>query len=174
MSMTSATLHGLRLASGVFVETGSQKGDGIQFALDSGYSEIYSVDTDVECARECRRRFLGDWRVEIYHGDSVEFLRDLVQILPNPCVFWLDAHPDYSSPILQELQMMVEHAVCDEHTILIDDRRLMHGCWAGIHESEVIAVLKEINPAYQISLRDGYDPPARSPLPDDIIVARIH
>jgi hypothetical protein len=90
-------------------------------------------------------------------------LRVLLTSIFEPVVFWLDAHPTCSSPILDELAVIAQHPI-KTHTILIDDRRLMQGWWRNVHEIQVLHALKAINPAYKIRYIDGHEP-------DDIIVA---
>ena len=165
MPITAEVLKQFLLPSKVFVETGSAGGAGIQAALDAGFEEIYSADISGMSVLVCRRRFVGDERVEVHKSDAVLFLMELVPALVNPCVFWLDAHSNINSLILEELKTLID-APCRTHTLLIDDRRLMQGHWRSAKEEEVHEAIHRINPQYAITYADGYTP-------DDIIVARV-
>ena len=80
-------------------------------------------------------------------------------------VFWLDAHPDHDSPILEELGIIKAYGLRGS-TILIDDARLMRGHWKSVRESQVIDKLRAVNKHYAI---EHIDSPAAK---GDIICAR--
>ena len=164
MPITAATLKKYVLPSKVFVETGCAGGMGIRAALDCGFDEIYSVDLSAKNVYYCQDLFKDEPKVEVFHGDTRPFLQELVPALPNPCVFWLDAHPDDDSPILDELHILQTLGKTNKHTLLIDDRRLMQGHWRSMREPDVYKAIKAINPAYEISYDLGV-------VKDDIVVA---
>lgn len=129
-----------RRLSDTFIETGSGHGDGIQRALDAGFTHIASIEAYYDNFMVCAKRFAGDRRVHLYYGKSQDVLPRLIRAAPGPCVFFLDAHPSASNSygyeevargnveyfqdtiIRQELALILadEH----QHVILIDD---MHG-----------------------------------------------
>lgn len=129
-----------RRFSDTFIETGSGHGDGIQRALDAGFAHVASIEAYDENFLICAKRFSGDKRVRLYRGLSVDVLPRLMQRLPGPCVFFLDAHPSAENSygfveaargeaayfqdtiIRQELALIL--ADSHRHVILIDD---MHG-----------------------------------------------
>jgi hypothetical protein len=105
---------------------------------------------------------------------------DEIKEINESITFWLDGH--YSSgntaydmtqyyPLLKELDAISKHHI-KNHTICIDDRRLMKKTDEntpdniGVTENEVIEALLKINPKYKIEYRDGY-------IKDDVIVAFI-
>lgn len=163
MPITASTLRKFKKGS-LFVETGCEDGNGIQAALDAGFANVVSIELNPESVRRVRHRFLGQ-PVTIIHGDSPSALPIVLNELTEPVTFWLDAHPDTWSPVLQELHVLEQYPL-RTHTILIDDRRLMHGAWRGITEDKVIAGLRRVNPEYQISFTDGC-------IPEDVIVAQV-
>jgi len=141
----------------LFVETGTDKGNCVQRALDAGFQRVVSVELNPELARNANRRFANNLNVAILEGSSPVVLRQVLPAILEPCTFWLDAHPDHDSPVLQELSLFRRHPI-KTHTILIDDRRLMQGHWKTVKEGQVIDFLKAINPDYRISNIPGYNP----------------
>lgn len=129
-----------RRYSNVFIETGSGQGDGIQRALTAGFDHISSVEAYYENFMVCARRFVGNKRVRLCHGQSVHVLPTLLGSHAGPCVFFLDAHPSESNSfgfeqwqrgeveyfqdtiIRGELAIILQDA--RRHVIIIDD---MHG-----------------------------------------------
>lgn len=75
-----------------FVETGTLYGDGVDFALESGFERIISIEINkelVDCARE---KYRNEPRVTILHGNSPDVLSELLPTIKEPILFWLDAH----------------------------------------------------------------------------------
>lgn len=121
----------------VFVETGCYLGDGIAAALGAGFSRVYSCDLDENRVRECEIRFPEE-EVILFHGSSLECLKQILADVSEPCLFWLDAHyPAFFGmadleneqtrfPVLEELALiccMRDGAAGD--VILIDDMRVI-------------------------------------------------
>lgn len=148
------------------IETGTDVGNGIRAALKAGYKSVYSVELHEVQAQRQQEAFKDyDW-VTIRQGDSPAVLKEIMPLLREPVTFWLDAHPDHDSPVLQELYWMNRCGRCRDHNILIDDRRLMQGHWKSVREGQVLELIKAINPHYRISYADGF-------CPGDIIVAQV-
>lgn len=147
----------------VFIETGSNHGDGIQAALDAGFECIHSVELSPYAFGWCSHRFEKEGiRVHLSQGDSRPFLRDLLSTTTTKVTFWLDAHECGSGvgdakdcPLLEELQIITMHPI-KEHTILIDDVRLF-GSDSFPTSEMVINLLSQINPNYHISFADSAD-----------------
>lgn len=153
----------------VFVETGSHLGKGIQKALDAGYERVISIEFQEKYYLYCAKRFLGDERVILIHGDSSELLPSIISTVNEPITFWLDGHFSendkkegvklkYLSPLIQELQAIGGHHI-KNHVILIDDVR----CWdgyenifhSGFNTDTLKDELRKINPDYDIQYMDG-------------------
>jgi hypothetical protein len=162
-----------------FVETGSYKGDGIQCAIDAGFSNIRSIELSANLFRYCWRRFSKtDKRhsITVLHGKSENELPKSIQGIKKPITFWLDAHysegctakGDEMSPILKELAIIAEHPV-KTHTILIDDVRQFGTKHFGfIRENQIVEVLKKINPDYKLTYDTG-----DKKFQHDVLVARV-
>jgi hypothetical protein len=172
-SMTLPSSLMRQFISNTFVETGSYDGRTIQQALDCGYKHVISIELGLSYYQTCQRRFEGDDRVTLYFGDSCKMLPKMLSGIQTPATLWLDAHiqedivGDEPAPILAELAIIARSKVVD-HTIMIDDRRLMgQGWWAKISEANVLYALQLINPNYKI---EYFDSKAAS---KDIIVAHM-
>lgn len=165
----------------VFIETGSNRGDAIGHALKAGFPCVYSVDISQFnfgwCS--CRWRELNT-KVYLYCDDSREFLRKTLPGITTRCTFWLDAHwcggngelegrdggtPE-DVPLLEELKIIAEHSV-KNHTILIDDVRLMTGKDGWPTKKIVRAALERINPDYVLTRVDSLD------FERDIVIAHM-
>lgn len=171
--MTSARVFH-KYPNPVFVETGSHTGDGIQLALDAGFSRVISIELSDKYYNYCRQRFANDSRVTIVQGDTAFILYDVIKEIDDRITFWLDGHHScgdtalgaFWAPLMQELDAIKRHHRND-HTILIDDMR----CWKepnpvhGFYEPDLIAKLKSIRNDYILTREDT---PAA---PQDILVA---
>ena len=173
----------------VFVETGTYIGDSVQMALDAGFEKIYSIELSKKYYKIAKDRFNYFENVEIIHGDSSEILPILIKNINEPITFWLDAHYSkgdtalgkYCSPLMIELEQIRKTGI-KNHTIMIDDIR----CWNkqsdtkpvcncpkypcnnfyGFYTGDLISMLKEINPHYDLIYED-HD------VPNDILVAYL-
>ena len=114
-----------------FIETGSYLGDGIQLAINSGFSEIYSIELGDHLYQHCQRRFQGNPNVNLILGDSSIKLKELLDKHPKTAfTYWLDGH--YSSgitvkgekytPLAEELEAILSRDIEGE-LIYIDDMR---------------------------------------------------
>ena len=150
----------------VFIETGSNYGDGIQQALDEGFKVVYSIEILLDRYEHCKDRFKDTCGVHLIMSDTVKILGGLLSIIDEPVTFWLDAHKgNGKSPLLQELEIIKRHKI-NTHTILIDDLRDWHVKNCGFDTEILKQRLSDINPDYRFVLEDGY-------VPDDILVAVI-
>lgn len=114
----------------IFVETGTYQGEMIERMRDH-FKKIYSVEMDTTLYENARRRFEGDGRIVLMHGDSALQIGKILTNIHEPALFWLDAHATgaitmlgpHPAPIEREVQSIMAHPV-KEHVILIDDARL--------------------------------------------------
>lgn len=154
----------------LFVETGTYKGDGIQSALDAGFSEIISFEYNSRAAHAARLRFNAHHyhdasfrgpAVRIVTGDSGTRLREYLNAHRDrpAALFWLDAHahggPD--SPLLAELEAL-SHYAYDADVILIDDIRpdgSYHFPGLSLTATELMAHIARLFPARPVSHLDG-------------------
>lgn len=95
-----STVRSLGLVN--FVETGCYLGNGVQWALDSGFKAVHSCDVVQYHVQACRGKFAGR-AVQIHFAESVAFLEDVLPRLKGPTLFFLDAHfPNYYRQLLQQ------------------------------------------------------------------------
>lgn len=140
----------------IFFETGTSHGDTVQTAIECGFEEVYSVETDENLCSEVINRFKKSTTpVYIYHSSSEQALGSVLPYLESSILFWLDAHPDCGSgctPILEELKAIkgYKHPI----VIMIDDMRLMDkGKWT-VTIQDILDKLNEINPHFSIEFED--------------------
>jgi hypothetical protein len=147
----------------VFIETGTYHGDTVQKALDTGFRRVYSIELSKRLHERAVARFGDRPEVILIQGASEVELPKLLAQLTERAVFWLDGHesgPDSASgevpvPLYLELAAIRAHPV-KNHTILIDDVRLMGTVWKDIVLDRIKEMLLDINPAYDFSMEDGH------------------
>lgn len=113
-----------------FVETGTYHGD-MTAAASRVFDQVYSIELHKPFYEKAIARFADQLTVKILHGDSGVVLRSLLPGIMQPCLFWLDAHGGQSSkdstgteapaPVQPELEAILQHALADQHVILVDD-----------------------------------------------------
>jgi len=155
----------------VFVETGTGWGGGILVALCTGmYREIHSIEAESPCHDAAKELFTGNPAVKLTFGTSAEELGKILEGVHERALIWLDAHsPDARNPLFDELEAVAAHSVKD-HCVMVDDRRMWGsrwGCWRDVNQATVVAAVKAINPAYEISWADSWN------APQDILVADV-
>ena len=124
----AARRYGVR----IFVETGTYRGETVA-ALAPHFERLYSVELHEGNFSYSRDRFADDPRITILHGDSAARLRDILDELDQPALFWLDAHDSgpgtaaaQVDPIRAELDALFAHPV-RSHVVYIDDARSFEG-----------------------------------------------
>jgi len=118
----------------VFIETGTYKGKMV-YAVMPYLKEIYSVELDRLHFERVQRRFAGYPNIHILHGQSGQLLPRILEDIDKSCLFWLDAHwsggstakGDSQTPIMQEMDSILNHPNANEHVILIDDAPYFNG-----------------------------------------------
>jgi len=162
-SMTLGVNTLKKYVSDLFFESGTHKGGGVQAALDAGFGNIISVEVhkpfyDISC-----QLYGGNEKVKLILGDSIDVMAGALADFDGKITFWLDGHVEPGAvtgrlevPILIELDI-IKSLKRNDHTIMIDDRRVMgwYKGWAGITENDVIRKVKEINQSYTILYEDS-------------------
>jgi hypothetical protein len=144
-----------------FIESGSHKGDGIQMALDAGFSKIYSVELAPHFYQLCKKRFSKNKNVVVLEGDSSKEFDAILAKIDAPATFWLDGHYSWG-----ELDAIMKHSI-KNHTILIDDVRQFGTVeFDFLTLDQIIQKIREINPKYAFSFEDGY-------VKNDVLVAQV-
>jgi len=141
-----------------FVETGTFHGEGVHKAISVGFANIYSIESYAPLYQECVKRYAYIPNVKIFFGDSAIFLTKMITNINEKITFWLDAHSNTTSPILQELYQIKKHPI-KEHTILIDDVGLFGypGGFKYIPRGLIIQKIKAINKDYIIEYADSLE-----------------
>jgi len=166
----------------IFIETGSYIGDGIQAALNSGFTQVISIEVNIYFFRRCRARFSRKFAkkyIKMYLGDSILVLPKVLKNINERCTFWLDGHymsdPNTEGgmmpvPLMEELKIIAQHPI-KNHTILIDDIRLLRDHKAewkdlpyGVQDVENF--IFSINPEYKITYDFGV-------VANDILIAQV-
>jgi len=75
-----------------FIETGTLWGDGVDYALDSGFENVISIEINEILANKAKQKYVNDSRVTIIHGSSCKVLESILSEINEPVLFWLDAH----------------------------------------------------------------------------------
>jgi len=152
-------LKTLKSDATVFIETGTNRGWGVQKALDSGFSKVISFENDESLYKHSVARFKGDERVQLFFGDSRSCMLGVITEIKEKMLFWLDGHNLYDIPLIEELEQ-IKTIDRNDHIILIDDVRMMDtGYWNHLKKSDVIDKVMEINSEYTISYIDNVEAP---------------
>jgi hypothetical protein len=149
-----------RFGPRVFIETGTFAGEMIE-AVRGRFERVVSIELDPGWHGRAVERFRGDPRVTLLLGDSGVRLREVLDGLREPALFWLDAHYSGSvtargaldSPIVQELAAIAAHAV-KGHVVLIDDMRDFLGRDGYPTVDALVAWIRGEDPGAAVEVRD--------------------
>ena len=149
-----------RFGTRVLVETGTFAG-GMIDAVKDRFARVFSIELDPGWHSRAVRRFRGCAHVTLLQGDSGVRLREVLDELAEPALFWLDAH--YSgpvtargaldSPIVGELAAIRAHPVAG-HVVLIDDMRDFTGRDGYPTVDALVAWIREGDAAAVVEVRD--------------------
>ena len=107
----------------VLIETGTYYGDVVE-AMKTYFNRIYSIELSNELYENAKRRFAGDDRIMIIHGDSGIELGKLIAGLDQPALFWLDGH--YSAGVTAKGDKDTPFLRADTHTWQSTNRTCDH------------------------------------------------
>ncbi len=161
----------------VYIETGFYEGASTQSALDLGFREVHSCDINPLFITKGTKKFqkqIEQNRLFLYLQKSTDALKEILENLNEPAIFFLDAHginyeghtnnQDFSiedgCPILEELKTIGAHHI-KEHTILVDDLRMFayqKNTWAShsnIKIRTIVEQIRRINSDYKFGLGEG-------------------
>jgi hypothetical protein len=144
----------------VFVETGTFAG-GMIDAVQDRFERITSIELDPGWHARAVQRFGARRHITLLQGDSGVRLQQVLDMLTEPALFWLDAH--YSgpvtarglvdSPIVRELAAIRAHPVAG-HVVLIDDMRDFKGRDGYPTVDELVRWIREADPGAAVEVRD--------------------
>ena len=117
----------------VFVETGTCLGEMI-YAVKRAFNKIYSIELDEELYLGAKELFSKYNHINVIHGDSKSVLKDILDTINEPAMFWLDAHysggitskGENETPVMEELNIIFNEFK-NKYVILIDDARCFNG-----------------------------------------------
>ena len=75
-----------------FIETGTLYGDGVDYALQSGFDDIISIEINETLATRAKLKYQNNSKVRIIQGNSPDILKNILPNIKKPVLFWLDAH----------------------------------------------------------------------------------
>jgi hypothetical protein len=167
MPITREIIRKFKKSHACFIETGTYDGDTAMWAIEEGFSSVFTIEVSEERYLLAMKRFVKHPNVHVLKGHSPVVLSYLLSELVEPAFFWLDAHPDWGdTPLIDELQVIGNHQIKD-HTILIDDMRNMGLSLFNTTKQRIYDAVIEINPAYKIIPIDDVC------APEDILAAII-
>lgn len=141
----------------IFIETGTHKGNMIN-GVKGYFRKIYSFELGRDLWFSSFKRFRYNHSIKIIWGDSAEELPKILEVIKEPCLFWLDAHysggetarADEDTVIEKELAVVLKHPY--NHTILIDDARLFNGRDGYPTRAKLEEIVR--NSKYTLELKD--------------------
>lgn len=120
----------------IFIETGTYKG-GTSLWASKHFKSVYTIEFDKNRYEKTFAQIshmANTDNIVMLHGNSKEKLKDALDLVNEPVIFWLDAHGLYAGnmtledeiPLMQELQIILDwqEKTNKECCILIDDARL--------------------------------------------------
>jgi hypothetical protein len=121
----------------VFIETGTFMGDGVQYAIESEFNSIHSIEIDNELFNNVNLKFKNNHNVVIHNGHSINVLNDLLEKINQNVFFWLDAHfpgadahkvsydnekdINVRAPLEGEIEIIQKRIKKNKDTLIIDD-----------------------------------------------------
>jgi hypothetical protein len=157
-----------------FIETGTYLGHTVELAKEFGFNFVHSIEIDENLYDLNKKKFESDKSIKIWQGDSIFVLDQIMKEINEPSTFWLDAHA--SGPLLGNsnfpcpLKLELNKIFCKKintHTIFIDDCRLFESHeWGFVKKEDVVSIIKEANPNYNLYYLDGH-------IKEDILCACI-
>ena len=128
----------------ILIETGTYQGDMI-ISLYNNFREIHSIELADYYYQKALKRFRKYPKVHLHKGDSSKVMKDVINEINKPVIFWLDGHysggltakGDSECPIWGELEAILLTNI--PHIILIDDAR----CFDGKGDYPTIDAIKE-------------------------------
>ena len=105
--------------------------------------------------KECVVKFskeIQENKVHLFLGDSNKRIKEMLDLIKEPSLIFLDGHFNNGEPLWGELEAIKNHFI-KEHTIIVDDVPNYFGDGSIVKEK-----LLEINPNYTFANEDSYNP----------------
>lgn len=124
----------------IFIETGTYKGDGLNYASKFNFKKLFSIELMDKFYTQSLDRFSNDPRITILKDNSIDGLNKITNGMKENCLFWLDAHlPDFYDksygndymgqkklfiPLEDELKIIKNNKDVKNDVFIIDDIRI--------------------------------------------------
>jgi hypothetical protein len=140
----------------IFFETGTCHGDSVVGAFELGFEKIISVELEKEMYDYTLERIASHpnsaeafKRMHLFLGNSKDKMPEMLSLVDNKALFWIDAHYNNGAPAFDELEHIKNHPI-KNHIIMIDDIPLYF-----TPTDRLLNAIKAINPAYQFKFEDS-------------------
>ena len=120
-----------------------------------GFEKVISIEILPEFYKECQSRFdeeIKEDKVHLFLGDSNEKMEEMLKLITEPSLIFLDGHFSDGSPLWKELEIL-KNSLIKTHTIIVDDMPNYFGNGEKVKEK-----LLEINPNYTFAYEDSLNP----------------
>ncbi len=125
--------HGKKYGIKNFIETGTFGGSTIR-ELSKHFEKLYSIELDPTLFYQSKGNLHDLNNVKLLKGDSGEKIKEVLDELKEPAIFWLDAHysgegtarASKDTPVVEELNNILENGN-KQNIIIIDDARCFNG-----------------------------------------------
>lgn len=147
----------------IAIETGTYEGySTIYFA--EVFDKVFTVEKYVNSGNLYTKKNLSEEynkikdihdNIEFFENDSPKFLEQLLPTINEPAFILLDAHAHQHTPVKEELEAIKKFSNTKDHIIMIDDTLdidIGSGNWPS--KLEIIEMLKDINPKYDINFTE--------------------
>ena len=117
-----------------------------------GFEEVISIEILPKFYEECVERFkdkIEENKVHLFLGDSNERMEEMLELIKEPSLIFLDGHFNNGDPLWKELEILKNHPI-KTHTIIVDDMPNYYGNGNKVKEK-----LLEINPNYTLVYEDS-------------------
>jgi hypothetical protein len=148
-----------RFGLSILVETGTYLGEMIE-AQKNNFVKTYSIELSEKLFKRAKKKFLSEKNIVLLQGDSGKRLAEVVAVLREPALFWLDGHysggmtalGDKECPVREELAAIFksEH----KHIILIDDARMFNGTHDYPTIEEIKKIIENFDKKYSIEVKN--------------------
>jgi len=131
LKQITVRVYGKAYSLKTLVETGTYYGEMVA-AMKYRFDRIYSIEYVPELAERATRKFARYPHIRIFCGDSRGVMPDVLALLREPALFWLDAgyygwvgKQGDQQRLSAELEMILSHPY--PHIVLLDDARGLTG-----------------------------------------------
>jgi len=141
------------------LETGTYLGDTVEDCREL-FEKIYSIELDKKLHANAIQKFGPFPHISLVQGDSGQKIGEILAVLNEPCLFWLDGHysegitakGNLNTPIIAELDHIFNHKI-SSHVILIDDARCFIGAddYPSVNELQKFVLGKKPNVKFYIA-----------------------